>query len=554
MSNEFEDRSQRRRVDARMSQIRHDARSADNRRILHESARRHDARSAQRQRDAREATKKRMERGRQAAKEVAERQQTRSTHRRHNNLPSRSSRVGLPEPTSPSRGYTANRARKMQRRVSAHTLGSHVEHAPAQQSHRSEVTESIRRRARIRRLIAGTVGVLIVVGIATTAGIFAFRGSVGSSMALKDSDAADALKFAPSGEPYYVLISAELGAVAQPLENPGPDCLILARVDNAHQSLGLINIPANLQVTYENQTFALSSAADISDAQLIRAFSAFTKVDISHFVKLDEQGISNLVDKLGGIQVDLEQVIDDPQAGDVYLPAGPYTLKGSTALYYLRASNLKMGTQDKLSHQLKFLTLVIERLFGEGILSTNIDMVDDCFQTDASLADLEAIAAWFKGKKAGDIFIANLPGYTTGVTDINEQGQQRYISTYEDFQSVLKAIESGQSPSANNTDRVEAANPASFTVEVQNGTGIAGLAAATADTLKEKGFNVGEVGNAEVQAYEQTLVVYRDEEGLSQAKSVIEALGIGRSVGSADYYTFEGDVLLIIGSDYSPVS
>lgn len=554
MSDEFYDRTGRSRATSRQRQAQQDARSVSRRQSLDDSARRYQAQSEQRRRASHEAAKRRIERGKKASEESAKREQQRSMHGRTSDIPSRSARVGMPAPTSPSRGYTANRARKMQKRVSAHTVGSHVDRSAPQRSHRSEVTEAIRRRARFRRFVAGVLGVVIVVGIALTAGILAFRGNVGSSMALKDSDAVEVLTPVEAGEPYFVLFSVELGAVAQPLENPGPDCLILARVDNAHQSIGLINIPANLQVTYENKTFALSSIAEQGDAKLISALSAFTKVNITHFVKIDEQGLSNMVDRLDGIQVDLEQVIDDPQAGDVYLPSGAYTLNGSSALYYLRATNLKNGTQDKLSHQLTFATLVFERLFGKGLVSTNIDAVDDCFQTDASLADMEAIASWFNGRSAKDILIANLPGYTTGVTNIDQNGEQRYISSYEDFMSVLEAIESGQSPTSNDTDNVDAADPSSFTVEVQNGTSISGLAAATAETLTELGFNVGEVGNADVQANEETLVIYKGETGLAQAKSIIEALGIGRTVGSYEYYEFEGDVLLIIGSDYSPVS
>ena len=40
------------------------------------------------------------------------------------------------------------------------------------------------------------------------------RGSVGSEMSLKDSDAHDALVEVRSDEPYYALVTAELGAVA----------------------------------------------------------------------------------------------------------------------------------------------------------------------------------------------------------------------------------------------------------------------------------------------------------------------------------------------------
>ena len=68
-----------------------------------------------------------------------------------------------------------------------------------------------------------------------------------------------------------------------------------------------------------------------------------------------------------------------------------------------------------------------------------------------------------------------------------------------------------------------------------------------------RGFNVGEVGNAEQQVYSETLVVYKDN-GIQQAQAVIDAIGIGRAVYASYYYEFEADVLVIIGSDYMPTS
>ena len=49
--------------------------------------------------------------------------------------------------------------------------------------------EQIQRRARIRRIAVGIVAVALVLGIAIGAGYLAFRGTVGPSMALRDSDA-----------------------------------------------------------------------------------------------------------------------------------------------------------------------------------------------------------------------------------------------------------------------------------------------------------------------------------------------------------------------------
>ena len=98
-------------------------------------------------------------------------------------------------------------------------------------------------------------------------------------------------------------------------------------------------------------------------------------------------------------------------------------------------------------------------------------------------------------------------------------------------------------------------SPSGFVVDVQNGTTIEGAASTAADTLKSKGFSVGDVGNAEQPVFDETLVVYKDgDEGLARAKTVIDAYGVGRAVEKSSYYNFEHDILLIIGADNKPVA
>ncbi len=451
------------------------------------------------------------------------------------------------------RPYSSKRSRKTSQRVQNHTVGTHVRRTGGQgERRRPDVAETIRRRAQMRRLVAGVIGVAIVLGAAILAAVLAFRGTVGSSMALRDSNAAEALSAPEAGQPYYLLVSAELGAVAAPLDNAGPDVLLLARVDNAAQSLSLISIPPDLQVTRDGKSTDLAAVASQGDAELIDAVKSFTKLDIAHFVKMDEDGLAAMVENLGGIDVELEQVIDDPQAGDIYLPAGAITLNGPTALQYLRADNLKMGRQDKVAHQLKFATLVLQRLFN-GNFDANIDAIDECFQTDMALADIEAVAAWFAGKGAADIVVTTVPGYVSAATSVGDGSRGRFIGSTEDFAELVAMLERGETPPANTTDGIEAAEPSSVTVDIQNGTTITGAAALTGEKLTGTGFKLGQVGNAEQQVYTETLVIYKDD-GLAQAKAVIEALGVGRPVEAGSYYSFDGDVMVIIGSDFSPIS
>ena len=405
-------------------------------------------------------------------------------------------------------------------------------------------------------MIVGLVAVVIVLAVAVGAGFLAFRGTVGGQLALKNSDAGGALVPVRTAEPSYVVISAELGAVAAPLDNGGPDVILLARLDAANRKLALVNVPPELQITSDNRSNSLASIAQSGDAALINAIATFAKIDISHFVKIDEGGVAGIVDELGGIEVDVKQAIDDPHAGSIFIPEGTQVLGGEQAVTYLRATNIEFGMEDRLANQLKFATLVIEKLFsGQGNFATRLEKVDSYFQTDYSLGDIESIDSWLGGVSSNDITCANVPGYFAAATNAGGDGDQRYIGSAADMATLLGDLEDGREPTVGSVKDVDLVSPKDFTIDVQNGTTVEGAASSAAEALRSKGFNVGDVGNAEQPVFDETLVVYKDgAEGLSRAKTVIDALGVGRAVEKSSYYSFTNDVLLIIGADNKPVS
>ncbi len=424
-----------------------------------------------------------------------------------------------------------------------------------QRGQQRNYVETIQGRARSRRIGAIVIVVVVLIAVALLAGFLAFRGTVGSKMALQNSNAADALVSVRSDEPYYALIAVELGATAEPLEHAGPDVLLLARVDREKHQLALVNIPSGLQVATDSGARRIADLASSGDAALINAVSNFAKVDISHYVKVPEGGVQGIVDVLGGIDVNIDQVIDDPHAGDVYIPEGAYTLNSSSAITYLRADNLKLGVNDQLDHQVTFAALLLEKLFSaEGNFATRLDSIDDYFQTDLTLGDIETLQSWLRDVPASSITCVSLPGYITEVTGVVNTGDALFVGSSDSMAQIIEALEKGEEPTVGAASTVQAAAPSSFTVEVQNGTDIAGAASISGDLLKSKGFNVTAVGNAEQQVYNETLVVYKNAEGQgpARAQAVIEALGLGRAISGDMYYQFESDVLLIVGYDYKP--
>lgn len=59
-------------------------------------------------------------------------------------------------------------------------------------------------------------------------------------------------------------------------------------------------------------------------------------VDISHYAEIDFDGFKEIVDALGGVEVDVPMEINDNMAGG-YVSAGLQTLNGDQALILCRA-------------------------------------------------------------------------------------------------------------------------------------------------------------------------------------------------------------------------
>jgi len=430
------------------------------------------------------------------------------------------------------------------------------------QAYRQRVSQrryasEIKRKTRTRSLGTIAIAVLVVLALAVAAGVFAYMSSVGSALALKDSDAKDALVAGKSDEPYYTLVTVELGAVAVPLANEGPDVLLLVRVDEKSGSLTIVNVPENLQVAFDdNNRSSISSLAKQGDAALIGGITKFTGVSISHIVKIDQEGVVGLVDALDGIDVTLAQDVDDPHAGDLYLKAGPRTLTGSQALVYLRTDNLRFGQADRADNQMEFAALVIEKLFStSGGLSfaAKLDSIGSFIQTDYSSNDLISLAGKFGGIQASSITTVTIPGYVSAETGVVNNSGSKFVGTSDEAQKLIEQIESGTYVDDGGVVDTSSVDPSSFTIEIQNGAEIVGAAAETRETLASHGFRVEEVGNAEQSVYTETLVICRGAEHRDQAQAIIDTLGVGRIVDSDAYYEFETDVLLILGSDYKPM-
>ncbi len=82
-------------------------------------------------------------------------------------------------------------------------------------------------------------------------------------------------------------------------------------------------------------------------------------IDSSHYVVVDFNALTVFIDAIGGIEIDLPEVVDDMPRG--FFPAGKQTLNGEQTLRLARV-RLKYSDIQRISNQTLILKAVLERL------------------------------------------------------------------------------------------------------------------------------------------------------------------------------------------------
>lgn len=105
------------------------------------------------------------------------------------------------------------------------------------------------------------------------------------------------------------------------------------------------------------------------------AVQALTGVVIPYLAVIDFKGVIAMSEVVGGVDVCVAQPIDDPKS-KLQLEAGEHTLVGEQALAFLRT---RYGVGDgsdlsRISNQQVFLTSLVRKLKGEGVLSNPFKM------------------------------------------------------------------------------------------------------------------------------------------------------------------------------------
>ncbi|MFD3591911.1 LCP family protein [Nocardia sp. NPDC058640] len=355
------------------------------------------------------------------------------------------------------------------------------------------------------------------------------------------------------------------------------DTIVLIRVPNDGRSATAISIPRDAYVDIGGQgkakiNSAYGSTKETERAELledgkseaeaekestaagrqalIKSVANLTGITVDHYAEVSLLGFVLLTDSVGGVEVCLNQAVDEPMSGADF-PAGQQRLDGQEALSFVRQRhNLERGDIDRIVRQQVFMAQLVGQLLNAktlanpGKLSEISEAVGRTVVLDEDW-DVLAFLQQLKDLSGGKVEFETIP-----VADLN--------SMTSDGESVVKvdpkAVQSfvadlvGEKKEPAPADDAPKFDHSTVTVSVFNAGGATGLAGKVSAALTGKGFAEGTVGNYTGGSVNSSRVLAADTDN-PKAAAVAEALG-GLTV-VADPTLSADTVSVVVASDYS---
>ena len=194
----------------------------------------------------------------------------------------------------------------------------------------------------------------------------------------------------PAGDAVNVLL---LGTDRRPGESDPSrtDAIIVVRIDPVRQRIAILSLPRDLMAPIPGYGYARVNAAyAYGSADLARqTVSQLLGIPIDYYIVVDFEGFIKAIDALGGVEVNVEKELYDPQFPTMdygytvarFLP-GPQRMDGATALTY---SRIRHPDSDfaRLQRQQAVLAGVLAQLHSAGAL----DKLDQLEAVTTALRD-----------------------------------------------------------------------------------------------------------------------------------------------------------------------
>jgi len=283
------------------------------------------------------------------------------------------------------------------------------------------------------------------------------------------------------------------------------DTIQVVSIDPNNKKIATLSIPRDLYVDLPefkgkiNEVYSYGEANDAETgggAQFTKEIiSKILDLPIHYYVKMDFDGFKKIVDEVGGIDINVPKVIDDPfyPAEDMigydpfYIETGQTHMDGSLALKYAR-SRETTSDFDRSARQQQILMALKDKLLSLGIMANPakisgiLDILSDHLRTDIELKDMQRLADILQGFDANNIITKVLDNSAEGPLTSYSDGAYYLVTKTGDYKEIQKIVHEIFTDPYLQKENAR--------IEVLNGSSQAGTGKEAADLLTSYGYNI----------------------------------------------------------------
>lgn len=197
------------------------------------------------------------------------------------------------------------------------------------------------------------------------------------------------------------------------------DTIMLILLDKEYKTVDIVSIPRDTRVFVEGSLDKINSAHSYGGMGLtIKTIRNFLGIDLDYFIEIGFDGVENLIDSIGGIEVDVAEEF----ANSMGISKGKNILSGKEALSYLRFRegyiNQDLG---RINTQQEFLRDLSEQIITKKLLKNPksfLSLTDD-IETNIPKTELISFALSLRDISSENIRTYTIPGNAENIDSIS---------------------------------------------------------------------------------------------------------------------------------------
>lgn len=314
----------------------------------------------------------------------------------------------------------------------------------------SERARQRRRGKHVRRVVLCTVlGVFIAAAAAAGMWLNNVSSKLNNSSVITSALQKVLVDSNVARDPFYMLL---LGTDGRPGDTTyRSDSIILVRCDPNKKVVTLVSIPRDSKVTYKGSIYKITETHAIGGSEaVVECVNELCGVKISHYAEINFDGMKQLVDSVGGIDINVPEgdEVDDPEAGPVKIEAGQQHMDGEAALTFCRARHqFQDGDYTRMRHQRMVLGALANQILNNldvTKIPSLVESLSSMVATDLNVQDIVSLVNAMKGMDTNSMYSCNLPSHAGADTYID--GKSYVFVDEEKTKEIMARVDAGVDP------------------------------------------------------------------------------------------------------------